>query len=329
MTHRRQFLQAGAALGLGCLTASAPFVHTSTARADQARRGRSVFIMTDMEGVAGVIDCENWCNPESRYYELGREFLTLEVNAAIEGFARAGITDFLVVDGHGAGAIHPKLLDPRADLARNWPPQPYPFYMDKGMDFIAWIGQHAMSRTEYAHIAHTGSFASFENTINGTPVGEFGEVAVCASQLGIRSIFAAGDLALTKEAQAFMPGIETVAVKRGMMPGRGDECTSEAYAKRNLAAIHHQPERARQMIREGAERAVRRAQSEGNFGLISLKPPFERIMKFRPSATQPRATIARATHPDDVIALLNAPLKFDTPSQPATPGAAEATHKSE
>jgi hypothetical protein len=30
------------------------------------------------------------------------------------------------------------------------------------------------------------------------PVGEFAEVALCASQLGVRTIFGAGDLAFTK-----------------------------------------------------------------------------------------------------------------------------------
>ncbi|NLX94734.1 MAG: M55 family metallopeptidase [Rhodopirellula sp.] len=52
----------------------------------------------------------------------------MEVNAAIEGFVRGGATDFLVADGHGHAAIHPKLLDSRALLARNWarPAQAHP-----------------------------------------------------------------------------------------------------------------------------------------------------------------------------------------------------------
>ena len=34
-----------------------------------------VYIMTDLEGVAGVIDSENWCHTDSRYYEMAKEFL--------------------------------------------------------------------------------------------------------------------------------------------------------------------------------------------------------------------------------------------------------------
>ena len=281
---------------------------TTTAEAD---RPISVYIMTDMEGVAGVLDFEQWTSPESRYYDLGKEFLTLEVNAAIEGFARGGATEFLVADGHGHGAINPKLLDARAQLARNWAPPPYPFSMERGMTFCAYVGQHAMSRTELAHLAHTGSCSVFETTINGRPVGEFGEGTLCAAQLGIRTIFASGDLALTNEAQALVPGIETVAVKRGTTSGRGDECDRETYAKRNLGAIHFQPERARQMILAGAERAIRRALADPLLGVVPLKPPFERVTILRAEKELPQR-IGRSSHPDNVISLMNAPLKYET-----------------
>ena len=271
-----------------------------------------IAIMTDMEGVAGVLDFDNWCKPDGRYYELGREFLTAEVNAAIEGFVRAGATEFLVADGHGYGGINPKLLDRRAELARNWSPPPYPFSLDKkSFEYAACVGQHAMSRAENAHLAHTGGFELFEETINGTPVGEFGEMSLCATQLGVRVIFGSGDLAFTKEAQALVPGIGTVAVKRGTTPGRGDECDSDAYARRNLAAIHYQPDRVRQMIREAAERALRRANTNAGFGTLALKPPFERVIILRRQGDQPKR-IGRSSHPSDGIALMNAPMKYET-----------------
>jgi D-amino peptidase len=309
MTHRnnrRDFLRIGAGIGIGYWIATA----TTGQAAEESRRKR-VYIMTDLEGVAGVLDSENWCKPESRYYELGKEFLTLEVNAAIEGFARGGATEFLVADGHGHGAINPKLLDSRAQLARNWAPPPYPFNLDQSFEFAAWVGQHAMARAEHAHLAHTGAFAVFETTINGRPVGEFGEVALCASQLGVRTIFGAGDLAFTQEAQALVSGIETVAVKRGTTPGRGDECDAAAYAKRNLGAIHFQPERAREMIRAGAERAIRHATADKSFGLIPLKPPYERVTILRSQGEQPKR-IGHSSHPDDVIALMNSPMKYES-----------------
>lgn len=306
--NRRQFLKTSATLGTGAWLAAG--ARAAGNRPSRPARGKRVYIMTDAEGAAGVLNFDDWCTPESRYYELMKEFLTSEVNAAIEGFARGGATEFLVADGHGHGAINPKLLDSRAQLARNWPPHPYPFSLEQGIDYAAWVGQHAMSRTEYAHLAHTGSFSVFEVTLNGRPVGEFGQVAHCASQLGVRVIFGSGDLAFTKEAQALVPGIETVAVKRGTTPGRGDECNATAYAKRNLAAIHYQPQRARQMICAAAQRAIERAEADRSLGVLPLKPPFERVTITRAEDNRPKR-IGRSSHPDDVIALLNGPSKYE------------------
>jgi D-aminopeptidase len=167
------------------------------------------------------------------------------------------------------------------------------------------VGQHAKARSELAHIAHTQSFGYLDFSINRVSVGEFGEMVFCASQLGIPTIFGAGDLAFTKEAQALVPGIETVSVKRGNRPGRGDECSADAYGKRNLGAIHKSPRRVRELIREGAARAVQRAKTE-SFGLIEVKPPFERVAIFRHTETSPRL-YCRETHPTDVCELLNLP----------------------
>jgi D-amino peptidase len=318
-SHRRDFLKLGAAIGSGCLLGAAGPGRQAAAgqprpKPSAKKRGFRVYIMTDMEGAAGVLDFDNWCEPKSPYYDLGKEFLTSEVNAAIDGFARGGATEFLVADGHGWGAINPKLLDPRAELARNWAPPPHPFSMEKGFDFAAWVGQHARSRTEMAHLAHTGSFSVFEDTINGMPLGEFGVGALCASQLGIRVILAAGDLAFTKEARALVPGIETVAGKRGTTPGRGDECDADAYAKRNLAAIHLHPQRVRQLIRAGAERAIRRAQADPGFGLYRLTPPYERLTTLRRRGKEPKQ-VGQSRHANDVIALLNAPQTFEPVKQ--------------
>ncbi len=267
-----------------------------------------VFIMTDLEGVAGVIDHENWCRPESRYNDLAKELLTNEVNAAADGFFSAGATEVLIADGHGSGGLRPELLDRRVEFARGWPGG-FPFGLDDGhWDFVAWVGQHAKSRTPFAHLAHTQSFRYLDLSVNGVSIGEFGQFALCASQLGVRAIFAAGDLAFTKEAQALVPGIETVAVKRGNIPGRGDELNAAQYAVRNLGAVHKQPKTACHMIRLGAAAALRRAQEE-DFGLIPLKPPFRRQTILRAFEDHPRR-YEISEHPSDVIALISAPGQY-------------------
>jgi len=270
---------------------------------------KRIYIMTDMEGVAGVQNAEQWIGPEGRYYDVGRKLLTLEVNAAIEGFFAGGATEVVVSDGHGSGAMNIELLDPRAQLERGWAAGwPGPSLVSGDFDAVAWVGQHAKAGTPYAHLAHTQGWNYLDLSINGVSIGEFGQLALCASELGVRSIFAAGDKALTEEAQALIPGIETVWVKRGTTPGRGDELAAEAYSRRNTAAIHLQPEKARALIRAGAERAIRRAQTE-EFGLIDLKPPFDRLARFRPERAGQSVLVAGERHPSSVIALMNVPFK--------------------
>ena len=275
-----------------------------------------IYVMTDLEGVANVINFQDWCDPAGRYYEVGKELLTREVNAAIDGFFAGGATEVVVADGHGHGAINGMLLDPRAELMRGWPTR-FPLLLDEkrdgsgydavGYDAVAWIGQHAMAGTPFAHLAHTQGFNYVDLSVNGVSIGEFGQVALCAGELGTPCILLSGDEAACAEAEDLAPGIVTVAVKRGTTPGRGDELPSEAYAKRNLGAIHLHPDRARAAIRAGAERAVRQAQLEPP-GLVKLTPPYERVARFRGDALH-APTTSRETHASSVIALLNMPFR--------------------
>ncbi len=269
-----------------------------------------LYIMTDLEGVAGVLDSENWCSPEGRYYDAAKELLTLEVNAAVQGFTEGGATEIIVADGHGPGAISPVLLDSRVKLMRGWP-EGFPLGLDTSYEYIAWIGQHAKAGAEYAHLAHTQSFHWLDYSINGISIGEFGQMALCAAELGVRPIFGSGDLAFTKEAEALFPGIETVAVKQGTTPGRGDTCTADEYRLRNKAAIHSSPERAREMIYEGALEAMNKARRLGHVR-VDLQPPYEAVAKWRASADQP-AREATFSHPSSIAELINLSLGIKGP----------------
>ncbi|MBI3920559.1 MAG: M55 family metallopeptidase [Armatimonadetes bacterium] len=262
-----------------------------------------IYLMTDLEGVAGILDFENWCSPESRYYDVAKELLTEEVNAAVDGFFAGGATHILVADGHGCGALNPRLLDPRVELQRGWA-RGWPLGLEEGWDAVAWVGQHAKAGTEFSQLTHTQGWSYIDLSINGISIGEFGQLAMCASQLGVRAVFASGEQALCDEARALVPGIETVAVKRGIQPGKGEDLDAEAYSRFHLGAIHLHPQRACQLIREGAERAIRRAQAE-DFGIIPLTPPFERVGIFRGEGG--KKTISRESHPDDVAALMGMP----------------------
>jgi D-amino peptidase len=222
----------------------------------------------------------------------------------VDGFFAAGATQVLVVDGHGPGGIDVKLLDPRAQFQRGWGEPTWPLTLEASFDAVAWVGQHAKACTPYGHLCHTQSGHTIDETINGISVGEFGELAMCASELGVRALFGSGDEAFTREAQALVPGIETVSVKQGLNAGTGEDLSYEQYVLATASARHLHPVQARERIRAGAQRAVERARHE-QFGIIPLTPPFTRVLRLRREAGKPFATVVRVTHPSSVIGVLN------------------------
>ncbi len=272
-----------------------------------------IFVMTDMEGVAGLIDSDNWCRPPSdefpgRYYEVGKQLLTEEVNAAVDGLCDAGADDLVVADGHGAGGINPLLLDRRCKLMRGWP-EKWPFGLDRSVDAIVWVGQHAKAGTIGAHLAHTQSMRYIDLSINGVSIGEFGQAALCAGELGIPAIFGSGDEAFCREAQALAPGIVTAAVKQGRQTTDGRDLAVDAYRHHNVAALHLHHSVACEAIRAQARAALEQFIAAGRRGpIVTLPGPYERVTLLRPD--KPGEPVLRdyATHPSSVIALMNLPM---------------------
>ena len=64
---------------------------------------KNVFMVTDLEGVAGVVSFADQSYPDGRYYDAAKKLATAEVNAAVDGCLEAGMEDILIWDGHGAG----------------------------------------------------------------------------------------------------------------------------------------------------------------------------------------------------------------------------------
>jgi D-amino peptidase len=94
------------------------------------------------------------------------------------------------------------------------------------------------------NLNHTqNSRAIISISLNGKLIGETGQFALLAGSYGVPVIFLSGDEAGCREAAALLPGITTVAVKQGL--GRNSAVS--------IGAV-----RAREMIREGAVKAVER-----------------------------------------------------------------------
>src|SRR5438105_6149335 len=93
------------------------FAHS--ARRDRTRAVR-VLVVSDMEGVAGIVRWEQVTGGDPMYEEA-RRLYTEEINAAVRGARTAGATEIVVMDCHGAGkgwdfnSLVPELLHPACE----------------------------------------------------------------------------------------------------------------------------------------------------------------------------------------------------------------------
>ncbi len=265
-----------------------------------------IYLMTDMEGCAGILNSVDWVLPQGRWYAKGLSILTGEANAVIAGLFEGGADEVVVFDGHGPGGLDPLALDPRAQLVRG--PLDYPLCLDGSFAGACWVGQHAKAGTPYSHLSHTGGFNRVDESINGISIGEYGAVALCAREGGVPCIFAGGEEALAREAEALTPGVVTVSVKRGLLADGLDHLSAEEYAQAKLGAIHLSHAEACRRLAAGSAAAMRQLRQEPmTFRHPELKPPYVRVARYRAQGGKPPYTV-RAEHPSSVIGVLNAPL---------------------
>jgi D-amino peptidase len=218
-----------------------------------------VYISVDMEGVAGV----SHPNPTARAdsgYSAAVDLMVGEANAAIEGAVAGGATDVLVNDSHGGmynlrpADLHPGARVLQGQKAWSMVAGAGP---DAGFGVALFVGYHARAGHPTGTIAHTFSGRPTLTKLNGRLVGETGINASVLGAWGIPVGLVAGDDALADEVADWLPWAERVVVKEG--------------AGGNAAASLH-PTLAGDLIRAGAERAVRRALA-GELKSLVLAPP--------------------------------------------------------
>ena len=180
-----------------------------------------LYIMTDMEGLSGIDHWDQCYDPDdaSPKYLYGRDQLTAEANAAIEGCFDAGATEVRILDGHGRNRNKgfTDQLDPRAKKV--WFEQGTPYRLeafDEQVTATMMIGQHAMAGTFNAFLDHTQipkELCCYK--INGIEAGEMSQLALYAGACGVPLIYASGDIALCEEAKQLYPHMLTTPTKRG------------------------------------------------------------------------------------------------------------------
>ena len=203
-----------------------------------AQTRRTVFIITDAEGVAGICRQEL---TETNNAEM-RQLLAGETNAAVEGFLAGGADEVVVWDGHGGSAsLSAQTIHPRARLASG--SLGNDMLLDRHFTAVAFVGQHARANRSPAVMAHSYSSLGIQKILmNGKPVGEIETRAALAGAFDTPVIFLSGDQAAAEDMRAIVPEAETVAVKEAL-----------AY----YACISMSASAARDAIKAGAERAMR------------------------------------------------------------------------
>ncbi|MFL5942292.1 MAG: M55 family metallopeptidase [Gaiellaceae bacterium] len=207
-----------------------------------------VHIISDMEGVAGIVKWQQVSGGETLYDE-GRVLYTEEINAAVRGAKAAGATEIVVMDNHGAGGAYsfnsllPDRLDPACEYVVQEEWTEYTGFLESGCDACLLVGMHAMAGIADGVLSHTVSGQAWQNLrFNGTLVGETGINAAICGHWGVPVVLVTGDRAVCREGRELLgDGLTTVEVKEGL--GR-------------FSARMKTPAEARELIEEGARAAL-------------------------------------------------------------------------
>ena len=209
-----------------------------------------VFIVSDMEGVAGIV---KWAQVDgsaaNKAYHEGRHLYTQEINAAVRGARTAGATEIVVMDCHGAGkhwdfnSLIPEELDPACEFVVQHKWTEYTEFLEQGCDAALFVAMHAKAGTSDGVMSHTVSGQAWRDLqFNGVSVGETGINAALCGTWECPVVLVTGDEAVCREAKELLgEDVTTVGVKRGL--GR--------FSARNVT-----PTRARTLIENGARRAL-------------------------------------------------------------------------
>jgi D-amino peptidase len=221
-----------------------------------------VYVVCDLEGVAGVVDFKKQCMEEGAYYQQAIRLATLELNALVEGALEGGATEVYAWPGHGPfpGGIDVELLHPDCSLvmhAGDTGPAGY----DESFDAMFLHGLHGMAGAGNGVLAH--SFMPFIENIrlNELRIGEIAMNMAVFGAHGVPTVFVSGDQAAVEEARALVPGIEGAVVKWGL------EEKEKLGALSVRKAVSLSPAKARDVIREKARQAMTRLGSVEPFSL--------------------------------------------------------------
>jgi D-amino peptidase len=204
-----------------------------------AQTRKTIFLITDAEGVAGICR-QDQTDPKDQ--EM-RQLLTGEINAAVDGLYAGGADDVIVWDGHdGSQTLSVLTIHPRSKLIIG--DLGVAMTLERKYAAIAFIGQHARANRRGGLLAHSYSSLGIQTMLmNGKPVGEIETRAALAGWFNTPVILLTGDQAAADDLHAIVPDAELAVVKEGFAN----------YSCQSLSAPA-----ARDLIRDRATHAMKK-----------------------------------------------------------------------
>ena len=174
-----------------------------------------IYISADMEGVVGAVTADQ-LGPAGFEYQRFREFMTQEVNAAIEAAFAAGATEITVSDSHGnAENLLIEKLPKNIFVVRGFPrPLTMMQGIDETFDGVIFLGYHSSTTNPSGVRAHSFSSARLADVrLNNVSMSEGSFNAAVAGHFNVPVIMVSGDDAAVKEVSSIVGDIEGAIVK--------------------------------------------------------------------------------------------------------------------
>ena len=172
----------------------------------------NLFILTDLEGIAGV-DSILHMDRSREEYAVARAALTKSLNLAVATAIDCGAKRVYYLDGHGGGGnLLDGEVDPRAEKCTiaKW----QELLRDGAIDCQIELGAHTRAGTAGGFLDHTLSSVSiFHVKVNGREMSEVALHAALCGAYGVPIAAVLGDVAACEQAKEYLPGVVVGALK--------------------------------------------------------------------------------------------------------------------
>ena len=173
----------------------------------------NVFILTDVEGIAGV-DSIDYMDRHGELYKIAQKNLCHSINLSVDTLIKNGVDKVYYLDGHGGGGnVIEGMVDSRAIKCTvgEW----CELLKLGEIDCQIEIGAHARAGTIGGFLDHTiSSKTNFSISFGGVEMSEFSIHAILCAAYNVPIIAVVGDEAACNQAKEYVPDIYVGAVKR-------------------------------------------------------------------------------------------------------------------